>query len=94
MLFRISILLVIGVNNAAPDADHGFEETQSSGGEFAVRSQTIDSASSDSFGGDFRIRSTLGQGDVGVSTGGEFRVAGGFWVATGPSDFIFSDSFE
>lgn len=65
-----------------------------SGGEFLIRSQTIDSGGGPSASPEFRLRGSVGQYDIFASSNGPFTVRGGYWVESAQSDRVFSDDFE
>jgi hypothetical protein len=69
---------------------------QSSGGDFEIVKNTIDSGGGVSSGGAFSLTGTIGQPDANeqTATGGEFSLAGGFWADATFNDVIFEDSFE
>ena len=69
---------------------------QSSGGDFEITKNTIDSGGGLSSGGLFSLTGTIGQPDANqqIATGGEFSLSGGFWANATINDVIFRDGFE
>lgn len=69
---------------------------QSTGGDFEIIKNTIDSGGGVSTGGAFSLTGTIGQPDAyqEVAKGGEYSLAGGFWANATINDVIFKDSFE
>lgn len=67
---------------------------QSVGGEFEIRSYTIDGGGGHSSGGNFTLTGTIGQHDASSqsSTGGDFISSGGFWAKV--LEMVFSNGFE
>ena len=67
---------------------------QSTGGNYAVTSQSIAGGGGYSDGGAFTLEATTGQTDAGSSlSGGIYEVAGGFQPVAN-DDSVFSDGFE
>ena len=69
---------------------------QSSGGDFEITKNTIDSGGGTSSGGGFSLTGTIGQHDASrqISTGDGFALAGGFWANATVLDAIFKNGFE
>jgi len=65
-----------------------------SGGDFTIRRSPIDGGGRPSAGADFSLEGTIGQPDAARMTGAGFTLRGGFRTPRGPSDRLFSDSFE
>lgn len=90
----LGLALPVAASDAADEVIAATAETSlASGGEFAIRRQSIGPGARRASGGEFELVGSLGQPAVGINQGA-MRVRSGFHVAAPLGAAVFADGFE